>query len=225
MTRIKIGYTHYFIDEYLNSIKTLMHHAKNNEHDIHDYIYTMPVIILVMSFLESAFDLFLYDLKNINFGKISKTQKDNIIKKYTEQYKKLRNRYTIEQKYNDSLSIMSFGKINNTNNIETIRNLRNYMVHDRVELIAPWTEKTQDYIVESLKNKFVPQCRILDKQYFWANYINYNGTTWILNEIFNFYIAFCSCLGLKSLFADKIREIQTLYPCVVKSYKECLNAK
>lgn len=222
---VQVGYTHSFIDEYLNSIKALMYQAKNNKYDIHDYIYTMPTIIFAISFLESAFDLFLYDLENINFCKISRAQKDKIIEKYTKQLEKLKNRYTIEQKYNDVLSVMGHDNINNTSNIVTIRKVRNYIIHDKVELLAPWVNNTEDEIIKLLKTKFIPQSKVSNNNCFWFNYLNYNGTTWILNEVFNFYISFCSQLKINSLFKSKINEIQELHPCTVTNCQEEPNAK
>lgn len=218
--RIQIGTVHFFTNEFLNSIRILMYHAQKNQDDMDDHIYTIPTILLTMSFLESAFELFIYDIQHGGSSEMNNIKKAEIIKKYHERFKKLGSKYAIEKKYNDCLSVMGLGRINNTDNVITIRKVRNYLVHDKIELLAPWLNNTEDEIAKLLKNKFEPQRKISPNKDFWADYINYKGTTWLINEIFDFYIDFCSRLKIDCPFGSKINEIKVRHPFTVKNHQE-----
>ena len=209
-TSINVYGGHCFADDYLTSIQLLLQNAQKNNSDISVFTYTLPIITMLIAFLESninnTLDLFNHpnnyivtDNKTREF--IQQIRNDFINPKQTPFLEK----YYILMKYYKDINIKSD---NRYEKVDDIRKIRNELIHDKSYIINDTNEELgnsikllQKYIEPNNNLKgFVPK---------WLPYFEYNSLCWMTKSIFDFYLWYSELLTPEQppFYKNKIKQI------------------
>ena len=202
--RVSVKGIYSFADDILTSIEFQLKHANQNRNNHLVYIYTIPIIILSINFLESSINTLISlssKPNNIikNFKKGLEINKQNANNNVICQKKLL-------DKYKFVLKIYNYSYIKNDieyQKIPDIIKLRNAIVHDK--LINDEQEALQ--VLKSFEK--YPEFNQEINNGCATSYLNYTLTCWIVNNVFCFYLKYMKLLldSNDIPYRDKINNI------------------
>lgn len=210
-SNITIGYRHNFAEDYLTSLYFLLINARENNNDYSVFTYTLPIITILICFLESNINDFIYSILMSNSEEtlaIRNICKDFIKLDKTEMHEK----YSIIAKYYRNIDIKSDNKYEKVN---LVRKLRNLLIHDKSYEIYP-SQGDKDKIIELLKNHIKPNNKLRGMVPVWLPYLEYNSLCWMTKCIFDFYLWYEQIIAPETepRYQDKINRIKSLHPLI-----------
>lgn len=217
MYRVQIGQIRNFTEEYLTSLYFLLKQAKDSNTNIGVFTYTLPIILILICFLESNIN----DIVN-NFQKKSNLiNADNYTKEFMQQIcndfidiskTKFLEKYYIILKYYKNINIKSD---NRYEKINIIRKVRNVLVHDKTYTIYK-SKGDKDEIVKLLENYITPNNNLEEVIPDWLPYLEYNSICWMTKCVFEFYLWYMTLLFPEEepRYKNKIERIISRHPLI-----------